>query len=156
MVTDSAPWIRLSFLASKEEVEAVQLWLQEECALGAETVEDVPGECRFHAYFPAGQDLHLPAERLQAALGRQLAVQRQAVADGRWEQVYYQGLSPFLLGERFIIHPGDAPREGDGAERMALWIPPGRAFGTGDHATTLLCLEFLERRVRPGQHVLEV
>jgi ribosomal protein L11 methyltransferase len=33
---------------------------------------------------------------------------------------------------------------------------PGRAFGTGEHATTQLCAEQLERHVVPGSHWLDL
>ena len=35
-------------------------------------------------------------------------------------------------------------------------LVPGRAFGTGEHATTQLCAEQLERCVQPGQHWLDL
>lgn len=35
-------------------------------------------------------------------------------------------------------------------------LDPGMAFGTGHHPTTRMCLEELERRLRPGMHVLDL
>ena len=41
-------------------------------------------------------------------------------------------------------------------ERKILKIDPGSAFGTGDHATTRLCLEFLDEIIKGGEQVLDV
>jgi ribosomal protein L11 methyltransferase len=60
-----------------------------------------------------------------------------------------------LIGERFFICPewrDDATPPG----RLRIEVNPGMAFGTGAHETTQLCLEALERQVRPGVRVLDV
>ena len=38
---------------------------------------------------------------------------------------------------------------------MVLHLYPGLAFGTGTHATTALCLEWLDRNLVPGQSLLD-
>jgi ribosomal protein L11 methylase PrmA len=58
-----------------------------------------------------------------------------------------------LVGERFFLvppwnHDPTPPR------RMRLEINPGLACGTGWHPCTRMCLEALERTVRPGDRVL--
>jgi ribosomal protein L11 methyltransferase len=44
------------------------------------------------------------------------------------------------------------PRAGD----VVIDLDPGMAFGTGQHATTRMCLELLEREIRPGMRVLDI
>ena len=39
---------------------------------------------------------------------------------------------------------------------VVLTLDPGMAFGTGQHETTRMCLEALERAVTPGARVLDV
>lgn len=72
----------------------------------------------------------------------------EEVEDGRWVERYQSRLRPFPLGERFLVVPGaESPA---GSDRIPIVLVPGRAFGTGEHPTTRLCIEELERRVRPG------
>jgi ribosomal protein L11 methyltransferase len=50
------------------------------------------------------------------------------------------------IGRRFLIRREDDPAGDGGAEdRIEIVLPPGRAFGSGEHETTASCLEELER-----------
>ncbi len=54
----------------------------------------------------------------------------------RWQDFH----KPLLVGERLWLRPSwEQPRDGT----IDLVVDPGRAFGTGAHPTTRLCLEFL-------------
>ena len=72
-----------------------------------------------------------------------------------WERTARDAWPPLLVGERFFLAPGwnTAPAP---AGRLRLEIHPGMACGTGWHPCTRLCLEALERTVRPGMTVLDV
>jgi ribosomal protein L11 methyltransferase len=41
------------------------------------------------------------------------------------------------------------------ADAIILRLDPGMAFGTGDHPTTRLCLEWLVENLRPGNTVID-
>lgn len=41
-------------------------------------------------------------------------------------------------------------------DRVVLKLDPGMAFGTGAHHTTRMCLELLEKTVRPGDTMLDM
>jgi ribosomal protein L11 methyltransferase len=61
-----------------------------------------------------------------------------------WANAWKQHFKPQRIGKRLIIKPTweeFSARAGD----IVLQIDPGRAFGTGTHPTTRLCLELLER-----------
>ena len=69
----------------------------------------------------------------------------ESVADG-WEdgwRAFHSGRT--VAGRVWVGPPWEEPPPG----LPAVVIDPGRAFGTGAHATTLLCLELLARQ-RPG------
>jgi ribosomal protein L11 methyltransferase len=66
------------------------------------------------------------------------------VADG-WEDNWRSFHRPVEIGPLWVGPPWLDPPPG----AAAVVIDPGRAFGTGAHPTTRLCLEFLLRQ-RPG------
>jgi ribosomal protein L11 methyltransferase len=72
-----------------------------------------------------------------------------------WEQVTRDAWPAMLVGERLFLAPSwntDPTPVG----RIRLEILPGMVCGTGWHPCTQLCLEALERHVRPGMTVLDV
>ncbi len=75
------------------------------------------------------------------------------VAHADWANAWRARWRPFRVGRVCVLghdHP-PPPRRGD----VALRLEPGSAFGTGRHATTRACLLAVQRRVRPGQRVLD-
>ncbi len=73
-----------------------------------------------------------------------------------WEQVTRDAWPPLCVGERFyLVAPWDdaAPTP---PGRLRLEIYPGMACGTGRHPATQLCLEAIERHVKPAMRVLDV
>lgn len=83
---------------------------------------------------------------------------QEAVAD--WEQATREAWPPMCVGERFFLV---APWDNTGPDaaptppgRLRLEIYPGMACGTGRHPATQLCLQAIERYVRPGARVLDV
>ena len=62
----------------------------------------------------------------------------------------------FVSGERFyLVAPWDRTAITPPG-RLRLEIYPGMACGTGRHPATQLCLQAIERRVKPGARVLDV
>jgi ribosomal protein L11 methyltransferase len=75
-----------------------------------------------------------------------------------WANSWQQHFNPFRVGTRLIIRPSWVELDADSAETI-LTLDPGRAFGTGSHETTALCLEALAElaeRPSPPQSVLDV
>ena len=68
-----------------------------------------------------------------------------------WRQ-YYQ---PIEIGENLLIQPVFRDEVKD-TERTVIKIEPGLAFGTGNHESTRLCLEAVEKYTKPGMRVLDV
>ena len=75
-------------------------------------------------------------ERLWAAFGEVRADDVAADWEERWRDFH----RPVRVGKLWIGPPWETPP--DGVE--AIVVDPGRAFGTGGHATTRLCLELLD------------
>lgn len=71
----------------------------------------------------------------------------EAVADRAWEREWLKDFRPMRFGRRLWVCPGGqspGPDEIDDAGAVLLELDPGLAFGTGTHATTALCLEWLD------------
>ena len=72
-----------------------------------------------------------------------------------WENGWKKYFKPFEVGESLIIIPSweEVP---EGNTRKVLTIDPGMSFGTGQHHTTRLCIEALEKCVFDGCKVLDL
>ena len=62
-----------------------------------------------------------------------------------WSSSWKQHWQPEEIGDRFLINPAWLPLP-ESLDRLVIRLDPGVAFGTGNHATTQLCLESLEMR----------
>ena len=76
------------------------------------------------------------------------------IEDADWENNWKAFYKPMEIGERLLVIPEWEEADSDG--RVALRLNPGLIFGTGSHATTRLCLQALEKLVRPGMRVLDL
>jgi ribosomal protein L11 methyltransferase len=83
---------------------------------------------------PAGE------ERLWSAFGGA----RSAEVEEGWENRWRSFHKPARVGPLWIGPPWERPD----ADAIPVVIDPGRAFGTGAHATTRLCLELLLEQAR--------
>ena len=83
-----------------------------------------------------------------------LILSMENVEDADWENNWKAFYKPMEIGERLIVIPEWEEAETEG--RVALRLNPGLIFGTGSHATTRLCLQALEKTVRPGMRVLDL
>ena len=64
---------------------------------------------------------------------------RGADVEEGWEERWRSFHRPIRIGELWVGPPWEEPD----ADALAVVIDPGRAFGTGSHPTTRLCLELL-------------
>jgi ribosomal protein L11 methyltransferase len=75
------------------------------------------------------------------------------VADADWVRLTQSQFDPIRVSERLWVVPTwHTPPDPDA---INLVLDPGIAFGTGAHATTRLCLRWLEANVRGGEEVLD-
>lgn len=77
------------------------------------------------------------------------------VQEEDWANAWKVYFKPERIGKKTVIKPTweeYAPQPGE----LVIEIDPGMAFGTGNHATTALCIQLLEDYVQPGMQVLDV
>ena len=94
-----------------------------------------------------------PLRNLLATAFHGAAVAVEAFEESAWEPKLAQAVKARAIGERLWLAPAD-DRHAPG-ERLAVRINMGLAFGTGEHATTALCLEWLDRHVAAGMTLLD-
>ena len=83
-----------------------------------------------------------------------LVIEEQVVDENDWANNWKQFFKPFNIGDKLIVTPSwEAVYN---PNRKILKIDPGSSFGTGQHQTTKLCLENLERHIHGGEKVLDV
>jgi ribosomal protein L11 methyltransferase len=73
--------------------------------------------------------------------------------DSAWQPKLEQAVKARPIGARLWLAPADDDRAP--CDRAAVRIHMGLAFGTGEHPTTALCLDWIERHELQGQTVLD-
>jgi len=116
-------------------------------ALGTSLETDADSGTTTHAaWFALAEDEQLPRAQLSAAAllsgAKSNQVRIQLLADD-WETAWQKNWHAMAIGNRFCVRPSFCePLAGD---YIDIVLDPGMAFGTGQHATTRLCLEAIER-----------
>ena len=77
----------------------------------------------------------------------------ESLADREWEREWLKDFGPMRFGEHLWICPGDSVADDDNA--VVVRLDPGLAFGTGTHATTAMCLEWLDSLSHEGKTMLD-
>jgi ribosomal protein L11 methyltransferase len=83
---------------------------------------------------------HLPEHRVEA------------LEDRDWEREWLKDFGPMRFGKRLWICPADTKADDDA---VVVKLDPGLAFGTGTHATTAMCLEWLDSADLEGRFLLD-
>lgn len=79
----------------------------------------------------------------------------KATMDEDWRNNWKKFFNPTPVGNRLLIRPTWRD-DFDAGDRAILNIDPGLAFGTGNHETTRLCLEMIEKYLKNKARVLDV
>jgi ribosomal protein L11 methyltransferase len=167
-------WLAVSFTVDAAGVEALSDVLLEcgaisvdvtdaaagtadEHALFGEPGEPAVGEwaaSRVSALFKEGQNIASVIAALHAAgLDSAVVVDVKQVADQDWVRATQNQFQPVRVSSRLWVVPTWHAVPDPAA--INLVIDPGLAFGTGTHATTRLCMKWLDTNLRGGESVLD-
>ena len=80
----------------------------------------------------------------------------ELVDDDNWLHEWKKHFTPIYAGRVAIVPEWEAGVKLSPPPEIVFLIDPGSAFGTGQHATTFLCVEALDKWVKPGNAVLDV
>ncbi|MBK5929109.1 50S ribosomal protein L11 methyltransferase [Halochromatium salexigens] len=166
-------WIELELLADRDHAALLEAALENAGALAVtldegggegldEVLEPAPGatplwrQLRITALFEDDPNGSMQAEASADALAAQCLVppRLHRLDDRPWERVWLEDLHPQRFGERLWVCPRGQRVEAPNA--VIIDLDPGLAFGTGHHATTALCLEWLDRAPLAGRTLIDV
>jgi ribosomal protein L11 methyltransferase len=137
--------IRLAVRCAPQQAELV---LAELTVLAPNGVEEErgPGYVEYAIYGGEGELPELG--ELEAAAGDGLVEVVSSEVPDDWADRWQDFHKPLLVGNRLWLRPSwEPPRE----DTIDLVVDPGRAFGTGAHPTTRLCLELLLELAEAGE-----
>lgn len=129
-------------------------------------LEDMPEDVLVKGWFARDEHEQQTVENLKARLEElkadsfgvgmgTLRVDEENVKDEDWAEEWKKNYKPFRIGshlvvkptwEKYVSQPGD----------LVIELDPGMAFGTGTHETTNMCMQLLERCLKPGLRVMDV
>ena len=154
-------WWELQILCEPALEESV-LWRLENFSSRGTASESKGNSCLVKAYLPRFQAQLLDLAALSLWLRQDALCVGLSVPSLNWELIdeedwatsWKQYWKPEEIGDRFLINPAWLALP-ETTERLVIRLDPGVAFGTGNHATTQLCLESLEMRLSqvPGDFV---
>ncbi len=163
-------WIQLTATARAEHAEQVGDALSAAGALAVtvhgddtqDVLEPLPGTTPLWEHnkvvglFAAGTPMEPVLARLRADAGPALIGECTVttLADQAWERACLNDFKPMRFGARTWVCPswGELPPQPDA---VILHLDPGLAFGTGSHASTALCLTWLDAHPPAGLTVVD-
>ena len=84
-----------------------------------------------------------------------LTILDHAVAEEDWTESWKKAFKPFRLGGHMVVKPSWEEYDAQPGDHI-IEIDPGMAFGTGTHETTGMCVELVEKYVKPGDAVIDI
>ncbi len=162
-------WLQLTLTLPAEQADAACEILEESGAISV-ALQDAAGEIviethwqqtplwskvRLTALLPENADSDAVRQHLEERLGlrQPLAYKTERANDQDWAHAWKAQYKPLHMGGRLWICPSwcETPER----DALNVILDPGMAFGTGDHPTTALCLEWLAQRDLHDKTVLD-
>ncbi|MBQ4838390.1 MULTISPECIES: 50S ribosomal protein L11 methyltransferase [Pseudoalteromonas] len=160
-------WIQIRIDANKETADLISDLLMD---IGCPSVtfidsqnnpvyEPKPGEVILWpettviGLFEATHDMQSVVDYLTDNMAEAPKYKVEQLEDKDWEREWMDNFHPIKFGERLWICPSwrDIPEP----DAVNVLLDPGLAFGTGTHATTSLCLKWLEAQDLSGKTVVD-
>jgi len=91
---------------------------------------------------------------LDMDLGK-LKTHTHMVAEEDWTESWKKAFKSFRLGRHMVIKPSWESFDMQPGDHV-IEIDPGMAFGTGTHETTGMCVELVEKYVKPGDLCMDI
>ena len=82
-------------------------------------------------------------------------IEEKIIEDKDWNEEWEKGLNIVEVSDKIIIKPSFKDYENK-ENKIVITIDPKMSFGTGEHETTKLIVQFLEKYIRKGMKILDV
>lgn len=142
----SSSWLQLSVRTDPAAIDAVSNFLIERGSPGV-----VIKKSEIQAYFVHSTEdalIRKDIKRFLRGLGRlytqEPRLRWRLLKDRDWNSSWHRFFKPQKVGDAFWVTPPWAASP-TFRHRRVITIEPGMAFGTGTHATTRGCMEFIEK-----------
>ena len=164
-------WLQISFVVNAGQVEKLSGLLETFLAQAITTENAGADECyevafpktpswekvKVTALFgesaPAQDIVDFVITQFKGDESTEIPVSIEAVKDQDWERVWLQSFSPIQVGDQLWVCPSWQKPVDPKARNIIL--DPGLAFGTGTHATTAMCLNWISTHNLSQQTVLD-
>lgn len=140
-------WLRLSVRARAADLDAVANFLIERGSPGVVVKRNgIEAYFRSRAVASLKQAVRRFLRDIEGLGGHRgkPSVRWKVIAEENWHDSWRRFIRARKVGESFWVTPPWLPPPKN-SRREVITIEPGMAFGTGTHATTRGCLEFLEK-----------
>jgi len=164
------PWLQFTLEAGDLDAETLSDWFERHGAVSV-TLADAADQPLYEpdpgatplwsatcltAMFDADTNSEVLNAQLAQDFGNAAAMRmtHSLLEDQDWERVWLDQFQPMQFGEHLWVCPaGKLPPHGESP--VIVDLDPGLAFGTGTHATTALCLEWLDANPPRDRDVLD-
>ncbi len=160
-------YLQLRFLVQRDRADELSGALQDLGALSV-TWENAADDAYFEVAYPSEPDWlrvcvtglfestcnpELLAQELSGRIREELVPRIEPLEDQDWERVWLERFQPRKYRGDLWVCPSWAEPPDPLATNLVL--DPGLAFGTGDHATTALCLDWISECEWTGSTILD-
>ena len=129
-------------------------------------VSGLSAEVLVQGYLPSGEEAVCAIERIHRRVESlphmdtgldlgSLMIEIDGVDSETWVESYKEYFKPRRVTGHLVIKPSWAEWDAAEGDRI-IEIDPGSAFGTGAHASTVLCLKQIEENSKPGMSMLDI
>ena len=141
-------------VVEEPDLEPIEGW--------GESVVRRPNHYSVTGYIPKNQQgikciqaLEKKLKRLEKESRILLKIFYQEVAEEDWAESWKKYFWPEKISKKIVVKPTwreYIPNQ----DEIVIEIDPGMAFGTGTHPTTYLCVNLIEKYIKPGDSFLDV
>lgn len=139
--TDYWDYVDEALAEKMQSVSQVRLYLQEESAQ-----QEIAALQKLLASLPL---------RYPACDFGPLTIALENIPEEDWENSWKSNYRPLAVGERLLVVPQWMTVDDFGG-RLPVFLELGLAFGTGEHASTQMCMQALEALVKGGERVADL